>query len=365
MIRIGECVPEGVSDLEISRLLRGWYAVNRRALPWRETRDPYLVWISEIILQQTRVAQGLAYYLRFTRRFPDVASLAAAEEDEVLKYWQGLGYYSRARNLLAAARMVMERFGGRFPDAYKDVLSLRGIGDYTAAAIVSFAWDQPYPVVDGNVYRVLSRLFAVDTPTDTAEGKRLFARLAGEILDPDHAALHNQAIMELGALVCLPRNPACPDCPLADRCAVRAAGGDPEAFPVKRVKPKIRERYLHYLYIIYKGQTWLRRRGEGDIWTGLYEFPLIETERQVDFAELSRGEMFRRMLGGTGGLTVSMPLVDVRHQLSHQTLHASFHTVEVEREPAGLSGYMRLSINEVEKYAVPRLIQIYLDQVGM
>mgnify|MGYP000757618191 FL=1 len=193
------------SELEISRILVEWYETYKRELPWRETRDPYIIWISEIILQQTRVVQGLEYFLRFTERFPDVASLAVAEEDEVLKYWQGLGYYSRARNLHAAAKSIMERFNGVFPENYKEVLSLKGIGEYTAAAIVSFAWNQPCPVVDGNVYRVLSRLFAVDTPIDTTKGKKQFAELAGMILDPKNAGTHNQAIMELGALQCVPQ----------------------------------------------------------------------------------------------------------------------------------------------------------------
>ena len=201
-------------DIFFSKILCTWYENNKRDLPWRKTRDPYILWISEIILQQTRVAQGMDYFLRFTERFPDVAALAKAQEEEVLKYWQGLGYYSRARNLHAAARTVVSLFGGVFPSAYEDVLSLKGIGEYTAAAIVSFAWNQPYPVVDGNVYRVLSRLFAVDEPIDTVRGKKLFARLAGEIMDPARAGLHNQAVMEFGALQCTPLSPVCDSCAL-------------------------------------------------------------------------------------------------------------------------------------------------------
>lgn len=191
------------------------------------------------------------YFLRFTERFPDVASLASAEEDEVLKYWQGLGYYSRARNLHAAAKDIMERFGGIFPERYEDVISLKGIGEYTAAAIVSFVWNQPYPVVDGNVFRVLSRLFAVDTPIDTPKGKKAFTELAGLVMDPRYAGQHNQAIMELGALQCVPQNPDCEACPLKGHCAAYGAG-DVQIYPVKQKKTRTRDRYFHYLYIIYK-----------------------------------------------------------------------------------------------------------------
>ena len=240
------------NELETSRLLRDWYRIHKRELPWRESSDPYIIWISEIILQQTRVVQGMDYFLRFTERFPDVASLASAEEDEVLKYWQGLGYYSRARNLHAAAKDIMKRFDGIFPGRYEDVISLKGIGEYTAAAIVSFVWNQPYPVVDGNVFRVLSRLFAVDTPIDTPRGKKAFTELAGLVMDPRYAGQHNQAIMELGALQCVPQNPDCEACPLKERCAAYGTG-DVQTYPVKQKKTKTRDRYFHYLYIIYKG----------------------------------------------------------------------------------------------------------------
>lgn len=356
-------MPKIENDLEISRLLRGWYREHKRELPWRESSDPYVIWISEIILQQTRVAQGMAYFLRFTERFPDVASLAAAEEDEVLKYWQGLGYYSRARNLHAAARDVMERFGGVFPREYKEVLSLKGIGEYTAAAIVSFAWNQPYPVVDGNVYRVLSRLFAVDVPIDIPKGKKTFTDLARLIMDPRHAGTHNQAIMELGALQCVPQNPDCESCPLRGRCMAYAAHRV-QAYPVKRNKVKTRDRYFHYLYIIYKGKTWLSRREGKDIWKGLYEFPLIETDEAVDFARLQQTDSFRQLFEGAGRLDVSVGLSNVKHVLSHQILHATFYRIEIEKESEALQAFLRIGIGEVGEYAVPRLIQIYLEKLA-
>ena len=351
------------SELEISRILVEWYEIYKRELPWRETRDPYIIWISEIILQQTRVVQGLEYFLRFTERFPNVASLAAAEEDEVLKYWQGLGYYSRARNLHAAAKSIMERFNGVFPENYKEVLSLKGIGEYTAAAIVSFAWNQPYPVVDGNVYRVLSRLFAADTPIDTAKGQKQFAELAGMILDRKNAGAHNQAIMELGALRCVPKNPDCKVCPLKDKC-IAFASGDAQAYPVKQNKTKTRDRYFHYLYIIYKGQTWMNRRAGKDIWTGLYEFPLIETDHAMDFSGLCETQSFRDLLGDAGTLSITQGLSNVKHTLSHQILYASFYQIEIERIPESLGNYLSLSCRDIEKYAVPRLIHIYLEKLN-
>lgn len=352
------------SHLDISRILIKWYKIHKRELPWRETRDPYLIWVSEIILQQTRVAQGLDYFIRFTRRFPDVASLASAEEDEVLRIWQGLGYYSRARNMHTAARCIMDKYGGVFPKTYEDVLSLKGIGAYTAAAIVSFAWDQPFPTVDGNVYRVLSRLFAEDTPIDSTKGKKLFYQLAGMILDPAHAGTHNQALMELGALVCLPKNPDCGNCPLCDLC-IAFTSGHVSSYPVKVNKTKKSDRYFQYLYIIYnKKQTWLNRRGNGDIWAGLYEFPLIETGHIMDFAELSETASFRQLLGDAGSLNLSSILPPMKHVLSHQILHASFFQIEIERVPESLKSYHSVLCADLENYALPRLIHIYLEKLN-
>ena len=218
-----------------SGVLIHWYSENKRQLPWRETTDPYRIWISEIILQQTRVVQGLEYFNRFMERFPDVKALAEANEDEVMKYWQGLGYYSRARNLHAAAREIMARFGGKFPETYKEVLSLKGIGEYTAAAICSFAWRQPYAVVDGNVYRVLGRVFGVDTPIDSTAGKKEFAELAQAMLDPERPDLYNQAIMDFGAVQCTPKAPDCMYCPLRERC-VAYVSGKVDELPVKAGK---------------------------------------------------------------------------------------------------------------------------------
>ena len=243
----------------IAPILLEWYAREGRDLPWRRTRDPYRIWLSEVILQQTRVAQGMDYYLRFTQRWPEIGALAAATEDEVLKLWQGLGYYSRARNLHAAARTVAERFGGEFPKTYAGVRALPGVGDYTAAAVCSAAYDLPCAVLDGNVFRVLSRLFDVETPIDTTAGRKAFAELAQSQLDPAHPGLYNQAIMDFGALQCTPAQPRCGDCPLAELCLARAAGTVAER-PVKQGRTKVSDRWFHYLHIVCGGKTLLARR---------------------------------------------------------------------------------------------------------
>ena len=341
----------------VADILLDWYAREGRDLPWRRTRDPYRIWLSEVILQQTRVAQGTEYYLRFTERFPDVASLAAAPEDDVLKLWQGLGYYSRARNLHAAARQVVERFGGRFPVALEEVRSLRGVGDYTAAAICSAAYDAPCAVVDGNVYRVLARLFDLDAPIDSTAGKRAFAELAQSQLDTAHPGRYNQAIMDFGALRCIPSSPRCEACPLAGRCLALAAG-TVAARPVKQGKTRVRDRWFNYLHVSSGDRTLLRRREGRDIWQGLYEFPLIETEGPAELPELVRLPQFRELLGDAPWHIVrSIPLP--KHQLSHQTLHAVVHRIEtLSLTPAAAA--MAVPTVALGDYAVPRLIDRYL-----
>lgn len=341
----------------VADILLDWYAREGRDLPWRRTRDPFRIWLSEVILQQTRVAQGTEYYLRFTERFPDVASLAVAPEDEVLKLWQGLGYYSRARNLHAAARQVVERFGGRFPVALEEVRSLRGVGDYTAAAICSAAYDAPCAVVDGNVYRVLARLFDLDAPIDSTAGKRAFAELAQSQLDTAHPGRYNQAIMDFGALRCIPSSPRCEACPLAGRCLALAAG-TVAARPVKQSKTKVRDRWFNYLHISSGDRTLLRRREGRDIWQGLYEFPLIETEGPAELPELVCLPQFRELLGDVPWhLVRSIPLS--KHQLSHQTLHAVVHRIETPSlTPAAAA--MAVPTAVLGDYAVPRLIDRYL-----
>ena len=345
----------------ISDILLSWFAREGRDLPWRRTRDPYRIWLSEVILQQTRVAQGLEYYLRFTERFPDIAALAAAPEDEVLKLWQGLGYYSRARNLHAAARQVVSRFGGVFPATYGEVRALPGVGDYTAAAVCSIVYDAPCAVVDGNVYRVLARLFDIGIPIDTTAGKRAFAELAQSQLDTSRPGLYNQAIMDFGALQCTPAQPRCGTCPLAEGCLALAAG-TVTSRPVKQGRTQVRDRWFGYLHIVSGGRTLLCRRQGRDIWQGLYEFPLLETDGPADFALLAAMPRFADLLDGTQWRlagTVVLP----RHRLSHQTIHATVYRIEADRLTAAAAA-AAVDTASVGDYAVPRLLERYLLQYG-
>lgn len=293
----------------VSDILLSWFAREGRDLPWRRTRDPYRIWLSEVILQQTRVAQGLEYYLRFTERFPDIAALAAAPEDEVLKLWQGLGYYSRARNLHAAARQVMSRFGGVFPATYGEVRALPGVGDYTAAAVCSIVYDAPCAVLDGNVYRVLARLFDIGIPIDTTAGKRTFAELAQLQLDTSRPGLYNQAIMDFGALQCTPAQPRCGDCPLAGRCLALAAG-TVGVRPVKQGRAKVRDRWFNYLHVPAAGRRCCTVAAEAISGRGCMNFRLSKRTR----LRISRSWLQRRRsancsatAGGTCGAVSRCP----------------------------------------------------------
>ena len=334
--------------MNFSDTLINWYNEHRRDLPWRNTRDPYRIWISEIILQQTRVSQGLDYYRRFIERFPDVATLACAPEDEVLRLWQGLGYYSRARNLHAAAKSM----NGTFPADYAGVRALKGVGDYTAAAICSIAYEMPYAVVDGNVYRVLSRYFGIDTPIDSTQGKKEFASLADELLDHRRPDLYNQAIMDFGAMVCTPASPDCAGCPLADSCAALASNTVAE-LPVKAKKTKTTDRYLTYLKIVADGHTFIRKRDNNDIWKGLYEYPLIETAQPIaEIGELTAHPAFATLTAGKEA-TVRQLCKNVKHVLSHRILYASLYEVALNADH--IEGYMRIPLNDLDNYAFPTL----------
>lgn len=346
---------------DIAKTLIGWYRENKRELPWRETRDAYRIWISEIILQQTRVVQGLEYYNRFMERFPDVGALAEASGDEVMKYWQGLGYYSRARNLHAAARDVVDRFDGQFPEHYRDVLSLKGIGEYTAAAICSFAWRQPYAVVDGNVYRVLARVFGIDLPIDSVAGKKYFAALAQELLDREHPDLYNQAIMDFGALQCVPQSPDCLFCPFRDGC-VACAKGLVGTLPIKEGKTVVKPRYFNYLNIHCGGVSLLSRRADKDIWQGLYEYPLIETTAAVDFADLQQSVAYLRLMDGVERIEVKEMREMPKHILSHRVIYARFYELEVDVFSPAMQSYIRVTEEETEQYAISRLIELYRER---
>ncbi len=346
----------------ISTILIQWYEAHHRKLPWRETTDPYRIWISEIILQQTRVLQGLEYYTRFVDRFPNVESLARAHEDEVMKLWQGLGYYSRARNLHAAAREVCEKYGGVFPADYACVRALKGIGDYTASAICSIAFGLPHATVDGNVYRVLARLFGLDTPIDTPAGRGTFTTLAGSLLDPTRAGVHNQAMMEFGALQCVPHSPNCAECPLLGQC-VAFKEGRVDELPVKAGRTIVKPRYFNYLHLRHRGHTLLVKRTGNDIWRNLYEFPLLETPTPVELDALCEDPRFQTLLGGTQ-YTVLHCVTMPQYRLSHRIIHACFYEIEVEAFPRSLPlEACVVADNKVSDYAVSRLTELYLNRM--
>ncbi len=340
-----------------SGTLLDWYAENKRDLPWRNTTNPYLIWISEIILQQTRVAQGYEYFLRFIKRFPDVASLAAASEDEVMKYWQGLGYYSRARNLHAAARSMK----GTFPKNYVEVRALKGVGDYTAAAICSFAYDMPYATVDGNVYRVLSRYFGIDIPIDSTEGKKTFTALAGEMLDKSRPADYNQAIMDFGAVQCTPQSPNCLFCPLSDSCRALSEG-KVQQLPVKQHRTKTTNRYFNYIYVRMGAHTLINKRTEDDIWKNLFELPLIETEKDLSEEEFLSCPQFHALFAEGEVRIVRTLLRGVKHVLSHRVIYTNFYEVTLPDNSGSFSGYQQVAVEDLDRYAVPRLIHAFLEK---
>lgn len=341
-------------------VLVDWYRVNQRNLPWRETKDPYRIWISEIILQQTRVVQGHDYYCRFVQRFPDVKALAEADEDEVMRFWQGLGYYSRARNLHEAARSIIA--GGEFPKTYESVRRLKGVGDYTAAAICSFAYGMPYAVVDGNVYRVLSRYLGVDVPVDTVAGRKTFAALAQSMLDTSSPALYNQAIMDFGALQCVPQSPSCGVCPLAETCCAFREGKVAD-LPRKQHKVKSRNRFFIYLYVRAGSFTFIRKREANDVWRNLYEFPLIETSAACLQEELLASQAFKSLFEGLDIEQVSLVKKQVKHVLSHQVIYADCYVVELADEKSLLSGYRCIPENELHNFPTSRLLSRFFSLI--
>lgn len=326
-----------------SQAILHWFAEYGRDLPWRRTRDPYAVWLSEIILQQTRVAQGTAYWQRFMEAFPSVEALAAAPEDEVLRLWAGLGYYSRARNLHAAAKQIVAL--GGFPRTLEGIRALKGVGDYTAAAIGSICFDLPAPVVDGNVYRVLARHFGIATPVGTTQAKKEFTTLAGQLLPEGEASAFNQGMMDFGALQCTPARPCCLTCPLQASCQAYRTGRV-QLLPVKKAPVKVQERRFSYIYLRCEGHTAIRRRGPGDIWQGLYE-PLMD-----EFVPDTSEAKLRLLRQG------------VKHQLTHRTLICDFYLWESDSRPALPEGYFWIKETELDRYAKPRLVEMLLEAVA-
>lgn len=331
-------------------------------MPWRNTRNPYLIWLSEIILQQTRVAQGMDYYLRFVERFPTVVDLANASEDEVLKLWQGLGYYSRARNLHATAKIICKNYDAQFPTTYEEVQKLKGIGDYTAAAICSFAYNLPHAVLDGNVFRFLSRYFGVETPINSSSGKKEFSKLAQEILNIQNPAGHNQAIMEFGALHCTPLNPKCEDCPFKLECYA-CANQATNQLPVKIKNTKIQSRYFYYFILKHSGSTFIQQRTDNDIWKGLFQFPLLETNKEEAIQEVLNSSFLQQVLGSSTFQveTVSEP---IKHILSHRHIHTTFITVSIHKLDSknNLSIFKKVEVGDLNNFAWPRVIDRYFQK---
>jgi len=347
------------SDLStITILLSEWYMSSKRDLPWRKTTDPYRIWLSEIILQQTRVEQGKPYFTSILERFPSVRDLAESPTDELLKLWQGLGYYSRARNLHAAAVQIMNDFDGKFPSTYEDLLKLKGVGEYTASAIASFAYHIPKAVVDGNVFRVLSRLFAINTPINTTEGKKLFTALAEDLLDTKHPDTHNQAMMDFGAIQCTPSNPGCRTCPLAKHCNALAAGLV-QSLPVKLAGSKKQERHFNYFFLTDGESTWLQQRLDKDIWQRLWEFPLIETENDTPLETLLLREDLKAWTGQQ--CSIETP-VYLKHILSHRIIHARFYTVHIQQQSLVPDRWRKVNINKIDQYAISRLMDLFLEK---
>ena len=343
-----------------------WFGEHARALPWRETNDAYAIWLSEVILQQTQVVQGMSYYHRFLDLFPDVYALAKASEDEVLRVWQGLGYYSRGRNLLKAAQMVVSEFGGKFPDTLQEIKQLPGVGPYTQAAILSFAYNKPHAAVDGNVYRVLSRLFADTTPIDTTQGQKHFRNLAEQVLNREEPGLHNQAMIELGALVCNPRKPNCLFCPVEPYCMAHALSRETN-YPVKQGKTKVTERYFNFFLVrLPNNQILLERRSKGDIWEGLYQFPLIESTQnyQGNYDVLLEDKAFHDLYDNFQKPSLEpTPLAQRPHRLTHRLIHSTLYVIDAERYCG--NKYQVISFEQLHEYALPALLIKLLTDAGI
>lgn len=345
-----------------TKKLLQWHAANPRNMPWKNTRDPYKIWLSEIILQQTRVEQGLPYYERIIKKFPTVKNLANASEDEVLKSWEGLGYYTRARNLHIAAKQIVNDFNGKFPVAYHDIISLKGVGTYSAAAIASFAFDLPHAVVDGNVFRVLSRYFGIREPVDSTIGKKTISELAQTLLDKKHPAHYNQAIMNFGALICKPATPGCVTC-IFKRDCVAYSKNTVFDFPVKEKKITVRNRWFNYLVLENEKEVIVEKRASNDIWKGLYQFPVIETatcQPQNDFIKTwQQTPFFSRKKMMVKGISKVL-----EHKLTHQTIFAQFFRVELNAVKKTLPpGWMKLRKTALKEIGFPVLISNYLKGV--
>lgn len=350
--------------MEFSDRLLFWYDSHKRILPWRTSDDPYKVWISEVILQQTRIEQGMTYYSRFLDAFPDVTSLAAASEDEVLRLWQGLGYYSRARNLHQAAREIVEKQDKKFPESSKQWMRLKGVGPYTAAAVASIVFREPIPALDGNGYRVLSRVFGLSYNIDTAKGKTRFFQLATQLIDPKRPGDFNQALMDLGSMICKPFRPLCQKCPLNETCLAKQQNAT-HHYPVKNPKKAARERYFNYFKITTKDRQgnniiYIKKRLENDIWKNMYDFPLLETSAEISTEKIFQHPWWLQLFPDDKAFLMLKQVRQRVHKLTHQTIHAKLFQVCADHEHTDLLNkkFIPVKIDQFEQMAKPRLIEL-------
>lgn len=345
-----------IKGMEFSKILVFWYLQNKRDLPWRNTNNPYHIWLSEIILQQTRIDQGMAYYLKFVENFPAIYDLSNASEEKVLKLWQGLGYYSRARNLHFSAKYIVNDLNGEFPKTFNDLLKLKGVGDYTASAIASICYNEPTAVVDGNVYRVFARYFGISTPINISKGIKEFKSLAQELIDVSIPGTHNQAVMEFGARMCKPQNPDCSICPLNNSCVALATNKVKE-LPVKEKKLKIKKRFFNYLVIQTPTKKTKIEKREKGIWLNMYEFPLIETDAEIDEHTLISNNKFEELFKSKSTLVKLFNKDQVVHKLTHQHISTKFWIVNTDENELFSTNW-----NEIHKFPVSTLVDNFLKQ---
>ncbi|WP_114941119.1 A/G-specific adenine glycosylase [Mucilaginibacter endophyticus] len=336
-----------------------WYLKNKRDLPWRNTTDAYVIWLSEIILQQTRVEQGMPYFYRFLEKYPDVSSFAAAHEDEILKLWQGLGYYSRGRNMLKTARLVQELHHGRFPDSYNELIKLKGIGEYTAAAIASFAANEAKAVVDGNVYRVLARYLGIYEPINSTAGKKTFQQVADDFLNKKMPGLHNQAMMEFGAMLCKPKAPSCNICPVRMDCVAFNTNAVAD-LPVKLKNLKVRERFLNYFLVTDGDTVLMNKRGDRDIWANMYDLPMVETDTLLSTKELLKQPAVLDVFGNDIEAIEVSPVY--KHILTHQRLFVRL--IKIENQPIKMNeNWVKIKVQNLPELALPKIIFILLKNI--
>ncbi|MBW4888368.1 A/G-specific adenine glycosylase [Mucilaginibacter sp. HMF5004] len=346
--------------MNFSETIVHWYQQNKRDLPWRNTTDPYVIWLSEIILQQTRVEQGMPYFYRFAEKYPTVTHFAAASEDEVLKLWQGLGYYSRGRNMLKTAQLVKQQFNGVFPSNYNDLIALKGIGEYTAAAISSFSANQAKAVVDGNVNRVIARYFGIDEPINSTKGKKLFQQMADDLLNKEYPALHNQAMMEFGALQCKPKSPDCGICPLRDGCFAYNNSAV-NTLPVKLKKLTVKNRYFNYFVVIDEDRILLNKRDDTDIWANMYDLPMIETDGEQNVEKLFSSVEMTNLFGIMPHIIKEYP--QKKHILTHQHIHARLFHIAIGVNNINLkASYFFIEVEKIKNLALPKLIFLFLTK---